>query len=108
MNDPQALVRRGRTRVLLLAVLLTVLFFRGTFICPALPRKTHGRFAGRRGLRGYPGLDFSRGRSSHDAGVIVERADQRMLIQEWQGGLNELGLPGDQSTQGAEPEFSVR
>ena len=106
MNDPQApaVLIAGAA---LLAVLWAVLFFRGTFICPALPRKTHGRFAGRRGLGVYSGLDFPRGRRSHDAGVIVERADQRVCIQEWQGGLDKLGLPSDQADFGHQPSCSA-
>ena len=67
-----------------------------------MPRKTS--LALTVGVRGR--LSFQSGRNH--PGVVIQRADQRMLVQERQRGLNELGLPGNQSTQGAEPEFPVR
>ena len=67
-----------------------------------MPRKTS--LALKVGVRGMLPLQSGRNHPS----VVIQRAYQRVLIQERQGGLNEHGLPRDQSTQGAKPEFPVR
>jgi hypothetical protein len=53
------------------------------------------------------GLRLSGERCRYDAGVIVEWANQWMLIQERQCRLDDCGLPGDQGAQAAEPEFPM-